>query len=56
MMDTEDQLRFAHNQVKELKLEVKRLKDLLIGKDIIKNSLSSTSFDRLKSSNRNKYK
>jgi len=48
MMDIEAQLRFARNQVKELKAEVKRLKELLIGKDIMKNSLSSGPFEHLK--------
>ena len=52
MMDLEDQLRFSRNENKKLKKEVKRLKQLLNGEDIIKNSLSP--FEKLKSSYRNK--
>ena len=54
MLDLEDQLRFARNQNEELKKEVKRLKMLLNGENVIENSLSrGTSFDHLKSSYRN---
>ena len=55
MLELEDQLKFARNQNKELKEEVKRLKQLLNGEDVIKNSLGphrSTAFDHLRSSNR----
>ena len=57
MIELEDQLRFARRQNKELKEEVKRLKQLLNGEDVIKNSLGSclsTAFDHLKSSHRDK--
>ena len=55
MMELEDRLRFARTQNKELKEEIKRLKQLLNGEDVIKNSLGSgpsTTFDHLRSSNR----
>ena len=55
LMDLEDRLKFARKQNEELKEEVKRLKQLLNGEDVIKNSLSSgpsTTFDHLRSSNR----
>ena len=57
MMELEDRLKFARKQNKELKEEVKRLKQLLNGEDVIKNSLSTGSpdtFDHLRSSRRNK--
>ena len=54
VLDLEDRLRFARGEVKELKKEVKRLKELLNGEDVIMNSLTSTPFDKLKSSYRHK--
>ena len=54
MLDLQDQLKFARNQVKDLQKEVKRLTMLLNGEDVIKNSLSSSPFDRLKSSYKRK--
>ena len=56
VMDLEEQLKFARNQVKELKQEIERLKALLNGEDVIKNSLSNSTspFDKLKSSYRRK--
>ena len=55
MMELEDRLRFARKQNEELKAEVTRLKQLLNGEDVIKNSLGSgpnTTFDHLRSTNR----
>ena len=59
MMDLEDQLRFAREENKKLQKEVKRLKMLLNGEDVIKNSLpqskyTTAPFDKLKSSYRTK--
>ncbi len=54
MLDLQDQLKFARNQVKDLQKEVKRLTMLLNGEDVIKNSLTSSPFDRLKSSYKRK--
>jgi hypothetical protein len=55
-IDLENQLKFARDQNKELRKEIDRLKMLLNGEDVIKNSLSSptTPFDHLKSSYRNR--
>ncbi len=54
MMDLEDQLKFARREVKKLKEEVKRLSALLNGEDVIKNSLTTSPFDKLRSSYRNR--
>ena len=55
MIDLEDQLRFARDKNKELQKEVKRLKMLLNGENVIENSLSQgDAFDHLKSSYRHK--
>lgn len=51
-MDLEKQLEFSKEQVKMLKKEITRLKQLLNGENIIENSLSSHSdvFEHLKPS------
>ena len=54
VMDLEDQLKFARQDVKRLKKEVNRLTMLLNGEDVIKNSLTTTPFDKLRSSYRDK--
>ncbi len=52
IMDLEDQLKFARAEIKKLHKEMKRLKMLLNGEDIIKNSLGP--FEKLKSSYRDR--
>ena len=54
MLELERQLKSAREQVKSLQVEVKRLIMLLNGEDVIMNSLTSTPFDKLKSSYRHK--
>tara|TARA_Y100000310_G_C20129269_1_gene555098 strand:- start:41 stop:289 length:249 start_codon:yes stop_codon:yes gene_type:complete len=72
LLDLKDQLKFAREskekevrrlnmRIKELQEEVSRLKLLLNGEDVIKNSLTSSKyttppFDKLKSSYRTKKK
>ena len=43
MMDLEEQLKFARNQVVELKKEIARLTALLNGEDVFMNSIKTTT-------------
>ena len=54
LLELESQLKFARGENKKLKKEITRLKALLNGEDIIKNSLTTGPFDKLKSSYRYK--